>query len=182
MKITKRQLMNILIEESMMSSDDQIKKVSLERQFFPAIERLIDKAVGRIDEEIDPYEPLTKVDILDELVPYLGGLNRQLSGFNESKITRKQLRTLIEASLEISDAEVDAAKKKLEDEGGAAGADVVAQSMRDSKEGDIYVEDDDKYIKKLSEKDPSIQVLPAGDVINTDGLDEAIISMIREAM
>ena len=98
------------------------------------------------------------------------------------KITRKQLRTLIEASLEISDAEVAAAKQKLEDEGGAAGADLVAQAMRDADEGDTDVDDDNKYIEKLLEKDPSIKVHPNGDVIDTSGLDEAIISMIREAM
>lgn len=178
--------MNILIEEVGLS-DGQVKRINLKRQFFPAVERLIDKAVGRIDDEIDPYEPLTKVDILDELVPYLGGLNRQLSGFNESKITRKQLRRLIEASLEISDAEVDAAKKKLEDEGGAAGADLVAQSMRDAEEGDTDVEDDDKYIEKLSEKDPSIKVHDNGDVIDTSGLEESLTlktirNLIREEL
>ena len=94
MKLTKRQLMNILIEEVGLS-DNQVKRINLKRQFFPAVERLIDKAVGRIDDEIDAYERLTKVDILDVLVPYLVNLNRQLSGFNESKITRKQLRRLI---------------------------------------------------------------------------------------
>ena len=178
--------MNILIEEVGLS-DGQVKRINLKRQFFPAVERLIDKAVGRIDDEIDSYEPLTKVDILDELVPYLGGLNRQLSGFNESKITRKQLRALIEASLEISDTEVDAAKKKLEDEGGAAGADLVAQSMRDAEEGDTDVEDDDKYIEKLSEKDPSIKVHDNGDVIDTSGLEESLTlktirNLIREEL
>jgi len=99
MKITKRQLVNILIEESGLS-DNQVKRINLKRQFFPAVERLIDKAVGRIDDEIDPYEPLAKVDILDELVPYLASLNRQLSGFNESKITRKNLRKIILEELE----------------------------------------------------------------------------------
>ena len=103
------------------------------------------------------------------------------------KITRKQLRTLIEASLEISDAEVAAAKQKLEDEGGAAGADLVAQSMRDAEEEDTDVDDDSEYIEKLSKELPSIKVHDNGDVIDTSGLEESLTlktirNLIREEL
>ena len=46
------------------------------------------------------------------------------------KITKRQLRKLInEIQIKLSDAEVTAAKQKLEDEGGAAGLDMIAKAI-----------------------------------------------------
>ena len=52
------------------------------------------------------------------------------------KITRRQLKRILEVSLGISDSEIAAAKKKLKDEGGAAAADQVADAVRQAETGD----------------------------------------------
>ena len=54
------------------------------------------------------------------------------------KVTRKQLRRLIqEVAIELSDREIEAAKQKLKDEGGAAGPEMIAKAVKDAEEGDV---------------------------------------------
>ena len=52
------------------------------------------------------------------------------------KITRRQLKRILEVSLSLTDSEVSAAKKKLKDEGGAASADQVADAVRQAEADD----------------------------------------------
>lgn len=88
------------------------------------------------------------------------------------KITRRQLHQIIKESLnelQASDQEVAAAKQKLSDEGGAAGADLVAQAARDAEEGDVDASDEE-IVNALTDKEPSITTHSDGDVIDTSGL------------
>ena len=88
------------------------------------------------------------------------------------KITRKELRRLIaEVAVTLSDEEVSAAKKKLEDEGGAAGPEMVAQVVKDTEDGDPDVTDED-VLKALRAKEPDIKFHSSGDVIDAGGLAE----------
>lgn len=90
------------------------------------------------------------------------------------KITRRQLHQIIKESLnelQASDREVAAAKEKLSDEGGAAGADLVAQAARDAEEGDVDASDDE-IVAALMAKDDSIAKHSDGDIIDKGGLTE----------
>jgi hypothetical protein len=91
------------------------------------------------------------------------------------KITRRQLQQIIRESLnelQASDREVAAAKEKLSDEGGAAGADVIAQAARDAEEGDVDASDEE-IVAAVMAKDDSITKHTDGDIVDTTGLSEA---------
>jgi hypothetical protein len=88
------------------------------------------------------------------------------------KITRRQLRKLIrEVAVTLSDEEVAAAKQKLKDEGGAAGAQMVAQAVKDT-EGDDPDLDDEDVLDALMAADEEIELHADGDVIDVGGLAE----------
>lgn len=96
---------------------------------------------------------------------------------NNMKLTRKQLKeiinsTLNEVEISLSAAEVEAAKEKLGAEGGAAGPDMVAQAARDAEEGDPDLEDEE-ILKALMSADASIVQHRDGDVIDKSGLAES---------
>jgi hypothetical protein len=91
------------------------------------------------------------------------------------KITRRQLQQIIRESLnelQASDREVAAAKEKLSDEGGAAGADVIAQAARDASEDDVDASDEE-IVTAVMAQDDSIKKHPDGDIVDTAGLAEA---------
>ena len=91
------------------------------------------------------------------------------------KITRRQLHQIIKESLnelQASDREVAAAKEKLSDEGGAAGADVIAKAARDAEEGDVDASDEE-IVAAVMAKDDSITKHKDGDIVDTTGLSEA---------
>jgi len=88
------------------------------------------------------------------------------------KLTRRELRKLIiEVAIQLSDEEVNAAKQKLEDEGGAAGPEMIAQTLKDAEEGDPDISDED-VLKALMSADEDIKLHSSGDVIDTSGLTE----------
>ena len=96
---------------------------------------------------------------------------------NNMKLTRKQLKEIInsalnEVEISLSAAEVEAAKEKLGAEGGAAGPDMVAQAARDAEEGDPDLEDEE-ILKALMSADASIVQHRDGDVIDKSGLAES---------
>jgi len=91
------------------------------------------------------------------------------------KITRRQLHHIIKEALnelQASDQEVAAAKQKLSDEGGAAGADLVAQAARDASEDDVDASDEE-IVAAVMAKDDSITKHTDGDIIDTGGLSES---------
>ena len=93
------------------------------------------------------------------------------------KITRRQLRKLIsEVSVELSDAEVTAAKNELEKEGGAAGAAVVAKAVKDAEGGDADDLEDAQVLKALMDKEPSITKHAAGDIVDKSGIAESVLN------
>tara|TARA_R110000851_G_scaffold108494_1_gene229838 strand:+ start:694 stop:966 length:273 start_codon:yes stop_codon:yes gene_type:complete len=87
------------------------------------------------------------------------------------KITRRQLKRILEVSLSLTNSEVSAAKKKLEDEGGAASADQVADAVRQAE-----ADDNDKdtssqaIIDAIMEEDPDAVAHEAGDIIDKSGI------------
>ena len=88
------------------------------------------------------------------------------------KITRRELKRLIrEVAVTLSDEEVSAAKKKLEDEGGAAGPQMIAQAVKDAEEGDPDIADED-VLNALMAADEDIKLHSSGDVIDIGGLEE----------
>ena len=90
------------------------------------------------------------------------------------KITRRQLHQIIKEALnelQASDQEVAAVKQKLSDEGGAAGADLVAQAARDASEDDVDTSDEE-IVAAVMAKDDSIKKHTDGDIIDTVGLSE----------
>ena len=92
------------------------------------------------------------------------------------KITRRQLRKLIsEVSVDITDAEVTAAKNELEKEGGAAGAEMVAKAVKDAEGGDADDLEDETVLKALMDKEPSIAKHSSGDIIDKSGLAESVL-------
>ena len=91
------------------------------------------------------------------------------------KVTKRQLKSIILEmvnELQASDKEVSAVKKKLSDEGGAAGADLVAQAARDAEESDVDASDDE-IVAALMAKDDSITKHSDGDIIDKGGLKES---------
>jgi len=93
------------------------------------------------------------------------------------KITRRQLRKLIsEVSVELSDAEVTAAKNELEKEGGAAGAEMVAKAVKDAEGGDADDLEDDQVLKALMDKEPSITKHTDGDIVDKSGIAESVLN------
>ena len=97
------------------------------------------------------------------------------------KITRKELRKHIsEVALTLSKAEIDAAKNKLSDEGGAAGPEVVAQAAKDAEKGDAEVKDKD-VLNALMNADQDIVKHSDGDIIDKSGLEESLtLKTIRD--
>ena len=92
------------------------------------------------------------------------------------KITRKQLYRLIteiSQDLNLSDIEVNAAKEKLEDEGGAAGPDMVIDAIKGadntSDEFEKNLKDED-VIDALMKKDSNIVKHDKGDLVYKVGL------------
>jgi hypothetical protein len=85
---------------------------------------------------------------------------------------------LNEIQLDLSDAEVSAAKDKLSDEGGAAGPDMVAQAVKDAEEGDPDV-DDEAVLAALMDADDDIKRHEDGDIIDTSNLAESRLTRMQ---
>jgi hypothetical protein len=93
------------------------------------------------------------------------------------KITRRQLKKLIsEVQVELSPAEISAAKKKLEDEGGAAGLDMVAKAINDAEEEDTEIKDEEA-LDALMAQDEDIVQHSAGDIIDKGGITDLAESL-----
>ena len=87
------------------------------------------------------------------------------------KITRRQLKRILEVSLKLTDAEVSAAKKKLKDEGGAAAADQVADAVRQAEAGDNDKDTSSQaIIDAVMQEDPGIVTHLDGDIIDKSGI------------
>jgi len=87
------------------------------------------------------------------------------------KITRRQLKRILEVSLGLSDSEIAAAKKKLEDEGGAAAADQVADAVRQAETGDGDKDmSSQAIIDAVMEEDPDVVTHSDGDIIDKSGI------------
>ena len=74
------------------------------------------------------------------------------------------------SEIEVSDEQLKIVKQKLSDEGGAAGPELIAKTIRDNDNSEIS---DEEIIRAINSKDPKIQQSPDGDVINTTGLEES---------
>ena len=85
------------------------------------------------------------------------------------KVTRRQLNRILEVSLNLTDTEVSAAKKKLKDEGGAAAADQVADAVRQSEAGDNDTSSQ-AIIDAVMEEDPDVVAHSDGDIIDKSGI------------
>ena len=85
------------------------------------------------------------------------------------KVTRRQLKRILEVSLNLTDAEVSAAKQKLKDEGGAAAADQVADAVRQSEAGDNDTSSQ-AIIDAVMEEDPDVVAHSDGDIIDKSGI------------
>tara|TARA_R110000803_G_scaffold50327_3_gene104449 strand:- start:405 stop:677 length:273 start_codon:yes stop_codon:yes gene_type:complete len=87
------------------------------------------------------------------------------------KVTRRQLKRILEVSLNLTDTEVSAAKKKLKDEGGAAAADQVADAVRQSEAGDNDKDTSSQaIIDAVMEEDPDVVAHSDGDIIDKSGI------------
>jgi hypothetical protein len=87
------------------------------------------------------------------------------------KLSRRQLKKLIEASIQLSQEEIDAGKKKLSDEGGAAGEEMVAKAIKDTLEGDPDIEDND-IVDAFIAADNNIVRHKDKDIIDTSGIEK----------
>ena len=97
------------------------------------------------------------------------------------KITKRQLHRLILSEitqdLNISDAELEAAREKLEDEGGAAAADQVIDALKSADNTDAEDEasiSDEDILDALMKKDDAIVQHEKGDLVYKRGLNERI--------
>ena len=92
------------------------------------------------------------------------------------KITKRQLRKLInEIQIKLSDAEVTAAKQKLEDEGGAAGLDMIAKAINDAESDDSEIGEEDA-LDALMSQDDDVVLHADGDIIDKAGITESLSS------
>ena len=92
------------------------------------------------------------------------------------KITRRQLKRIILEmmnELQASEEEVEAAKKELSDEGGAASKEQVARAVRNASKEDTDSADDSAVISAIMAKDEDIKIHKDGDVIDQSGLSES---------
>mgnify|MGYP003123784384 FL=1 len=87
------------------------------------------------------------------------------------KITRRQLKRILEVSLGLSASEIAAAKKKLKDEGGAAAADQVVDAVRQAESGDNDKNTSSQaIIDAVMEEDPDVITHEDGDIIDKSGI------------
>jgi hypothetical protein len=92
------------------------------------------------------------------------------------KINRKTLQRLIrEVTVELSPSEVKAAKQKLEDEGGAAGLDMIAKAVNDDEPDDDEISDE-AVLDALKLADENIVQHTHGDIIDKGGITESLSS------
>ena len=88
------------------------------------------------------------------------------------KLTRRQLRRLIEAALKLEPGEIDAIKAKTSEEGGAMGLDMAADIVNQEKQEDEDDASPDAVGKALEDQTDDLTVHADGDLVNKTGLSE----------
>lgn len=89
------------------------------------------------------------------------------------KITRRQLRNLVEVEVKLTDEELNAARDELEQKGGAVDAASLAQAIRTASADDSDEKLSDEEITGMAvDQADDISQHPAGDIIDTDALNE----------
>jgi Arc/MetJ-type ribon-helix-helix transcriptional regulator len=177
MRISRKDLAS-LIKDTLIESAKKRKYKGKEYKASPgSIETLkddgfdIQKSVkdGDFDWAEEPYAAANAAYIVAK------GKPAALKKESKMKITRRQLSEFIREALnelQASDQEVEAAKKKLSDEGGAAGSEAVAQAARDVSDTDTDASDEE-IVAAVMAKDDTIKKHPDGDIVDTSGLSEA---------
>tara|TARA_R110001583_G_scaffold12612_4_gene55800 strand:- start:4475 stop:5680 length:1206 start_codon:yes stop_codon:yes gene_type:complete len=89
------------------------------------------------------------------------------------KITRRQLRNLVEIEVKLTSDEINAAKDTLSQQGGAASPEDFVQAIRLATPGDDDEDlTDEEILNMVKQQTDNISQHPAGDIVDTEKLDE----------
>jgi hypothetical protein len=106
------------------------------------------------------------------------------------KITRRQLKHLVEVEVKLSDEELNAARDEIEQQGGAVDSDRLAQAVRTAAGDDSDEKlSDEEITSMVVDQADDISQHPAGDIVDTDALNERdrvarnqLIKIIKEEL